>query len=48
MFIGIIYLIIVSLFYLGKWTDICLPAWPCVSDDNVRYIVECVKEAVVK
>ena len=27
---------------------ICLPAGPCVSDDDVRYIVECIKEAVVK
>lgn len=26
----------------------CLPAGPCVSDDDVRYIVECVREAVVK
>ena len=26
----------------------CLPAGPCVSDDDVRYIVECVKEAIVK
>lgn len=26
----------------------CLPAGPCVSDEDVRYIVECVKEAVVK
>ncbi len=25
---------------------ICLPAGPCVSDDDVRYIVECIKEAV--
>lgn len=24
----------------------CLPAGPCVSDDDVRYIVECIKEAV--
>lgn len=27
---------------------ICLPAGPCVSDDDVRYIVECIKEAIVK
>lgn len=26
----------------------CLPAGPCVSDDDVRYIVECIKEAIVK
>lgn len=26
----------------------CLPAGPCVSDDDVRYIVECVREAVVR
>ena len=26
----------------------CLPAGPCVSDDDVRYIVECIKEAVVR
>lgn len=26
----------------------CLPAGPCVSDDDVRYIVECVREAIVK
>ena len=26
---------------------ICLPAGPCVSDDDVRYIVECIKEAIV-
>ena len=24
----------------------CLPAGPCVSDDDVRYIVECIKEAI--
>ena len=27
---------------------ICLPAGPCVSDDDVRYIVDCIKEAIVK
>ncbi len=27
---------------------LCLPAGPCVSDDDVRYIVECVREAIVK
>ena len=27
---------------------ICLPAGPCVSDDDVHYIVECIKEAIVK
>ena len=26
----------------------CLPAGPCVNDDDVRYIVECIKEAIVK
>ena len=26
----------------------CLPAGPCVSDENVKYIVECIKEAIVK
>ena len=25
----------------------CLPAGPCVSDDDVKYIVECIKEAIV-
>ena len=24
----------------------CLPAGPMVSDDDVRYIVECIKEAI--
>ena len=33
-----------ALFKVG----ICLPAGPCVSDDDVRYIVECIKEAIVK
>ena len=27
---------------------ICLPAGPCVSDDDVHYIVECIKAAIVK
>ena len=27
---------------------ICLPAGPCVSDDDVKYIVECIREAIVK
>ena len=27
---------------------ICLPAGPCVTDDDVHYIVECIKEAIVK
>ena len=27
---------------------ICLPAGPCVSDDDVHYIVDCIKEAIVK
>ncbi len=26
---------------------ICLPAGPCVSDEDVKYIVECIKEAIV-
>ena len=26
----------------------CLPAGPCVTDDDVRYIVECIKEAIVR
>ena len=26
---------------------ICLPAGPCVSDDDVRYIVRCIKGAIV-
>lgn len=26
----------------------CLPAGPCVTDDDVRYIVECIKEAIMK
>ena len=25
----------------------CLPSGPCVSDDDVRYIVDCIKEAIV-
>ena len=25
----------------------CLPTGPCVTDDDVRYIVECIKEAIV-
>ncbi len=27
---------------------ICLPAGPCVTDDDVCYIVDCIKEAIVK
>jgi len=27
---------------------LCLPSGPCVSDDDVRYIVDCIKEAIVK
>jgi len=27
---------------------ICLPAGPCVNDEDVHYIVECIKEAIVK
>ena len=26
----------------------CLPAGPCVTDDEVHYIVDCIKEAIVK
>ena len=26
---------------------VCLPAGPCVSDDDVRYIVDCIKEAIL-
>ena len=26
----------------------CLPAGPCVSDEDVKYIVECIKEAIIK
>ena len=26
---------------------ICLPAGPCVTDEDVHYIVECIKEAIV-
>ena len=26
----------------------CLPAGPYVSDDDVHYIVDCIKEAIVK
>ena len=33
-----------SLFKVG----FCLPAGPYVSDDDVRYIVDCIKEAIVK
>ncbi len=32
-----------SIFKVG----ICLPAGPCVTDDDVRYIVDCIKEAIV-
>lgn len=27
---------------------LCIPSGPCVSDDDVNYIVECIKEAIVK
>ena len=27
---------------------ICLPAGPCVTDEDVHYIVDCIKEAIVK
>ena len=33
-----------SLFAVG----ICLPAGPCVSDDDVRYIVDNIKDAIIK
>lgn len=29
-------------------TGMCIPAGPCVSDQDVRYIVKCIKEAIVK
>lgn len=32
-----------SVFKIGM----CLPAGPCVTDDDVRYIVNCIKEAIV-
>ena len=28
--------------------DMCLPAGPYVTDDDVRYIVDCIKEAIEK
>ena len=31
-----------SIFKVGM----CIPAGPCVSDDDVRYIVDCIKEAI--
>ena len=33
-----------SIFKVG----ICLPAGPCVTDEDVHYIVDCIKEAIVK
>lgn len=27
-------------------TGMCLPTGPCVTDDDVRYIVDCIKEAI--
>lgn len=33
-----------SIFKVG----VCLPSGPCVSDDDVRYIVDCIKESIVK
>ncbi|MCF0198520.1 MAG: aminotransferase class I/II-fold pyridoxal phosphate-dependent enzyme [Bacteroidaceae bacterium] len=33
-----------SIFKVG----FCLPAGPCVSDDDVRYIVDCLKEVIVR
>lgn len=32
----------VDLFKVGM----CLPSGPCVTDDDVRYIVDCIKEAI--
>ena len=32
-----------SLFKIG----LCLPSGPCVTDEDVRYIVDCIKEAIV-
>lgn len=32
----------VGLFKVGM----CLPSGPCVSDEDVRYIVDCIREAV--
>ena len=32
-----------SVFKVGM----CLPAGPCVTDDDVRYIVDCIKEAII-
>ena len=28
--------------------NMCLPAGPCVTDDDVRYIVSCIKDAIIK
>ena len=28
-------------------TGLCLPSGPCVTDDDVKYIVDCIKEAIV-
>ena len=33
-----------ALFKVGM----CLPAGPYVTDEDVRYIVDCIKEAIVK
>ena len=33
-----------SIFKVGM----CLPAGPYVSDDDVRYIVQCIKEAIIR
>ena len=27
---------------------VCIPAGPCVTDEDVKYIVECIKEAIIK
>ena len=29
-------------------SGICLPSGPCVSDDDVRYIIKTIKELIVK
>ena len=33
-----------SIFKMG----FCLPAGPCVTDDDARYIVDCIKEAIIR
>ena len=39
---GVIHAVEEDLFKVGM----CLPAGPWVSDEDVRYIVECIKEAI--